>query len=535
MCGIVGYLGKNNSKKILLEGLRELEYRGYDSAGITILQNNKFKIFKAVGKLTNLIEKSKNFDINGFSVGIGHTRWATHGKPTENNAHPHQGELTHIVHNGIIENYQELKKTLLKKGYKFSSQTDTEVIVHLFEENLKIAQDTFSAFNKTIFQLKGAYALLLIKRDEPNRIYFAKEGSPLIYGKKNDEVFFSSSDTPLIGKVDEVVYFQDGEFGYIQNNEIKIFAENGDEVEPKYSTLPKDKNLAQKNGFRYFMEKEIYEQSQVISDAIMGRVQDKNIFFDEVEKSFFDGIDEIKKFKEASWVRIYKKATTAFKNDDFDTALKDIKPLENLGLKLDKVYQLESIIYLKKKNDDKAIIYLEKTFEVNNKNKAIANQLAVLYFKKDNFEKAAEYYQKVINLEPNNVDTYFNLAITYGKLENNDKVISTYEKILSIDPKNTDALNYLGYQYFSAKNYNKAIEFFTKYCKINNTDADALRLLTFSYAKNKNFRQAVNTAIEWHKVDPTDTVAVQLIVANANMGKMHKIAKKYSKILKTME
>jgi len=294
MCGIVGYLGKNNSKKILLEGLRELEYRGYDSAGITILQNNKFKIFKAVGKLTNLIEKSKNFDINGFSVGIGHTRWATHGKPTENNAHPHQGELTHIVHNGIIENYQELKKNLLKKGYKFSSQTDTEVIVHLFEENLKIAQDTFSAFNKTIFQLKGAYALLLIKRDEPNRIYFAKEGSPLIYGKKNDEVFFSSSDTPLIGKVDEVVYFQDGEFGYIQNNEIKIFAENGDEVEPKYSTLPKDKNLAQKNGFRYFMEKEIYEQSQVISDAIMGRVQDKNIFFDEVEKSFFDGIDEIK-------------------------------------------------------------------------------------------------------------------------------------------------------------------------------------------------------------------------------------------------
>jgi tetratricopeptide (TPR) repeat protein len=246
-------------------------------------------------------------------------------------------------------------------------------------------------------------------------------------------------------------------------------------------------------------------------------------------------IDEIKKFKEASWVRIYKKATTAFKNDDFDTALKDIKPLENLGLKLDKVYQLESIIYLKKKNDDKAIIYLEKTFEVNNKNKAIANQLAVLYFKKDNFEKAAEYYQKVINLDPNNVDTYFNLAITYGKLENNDKVISTYEKILSIDPKNTDALNYLGYQYFSAKNYNKAIEFFTKYCKINNTDADALRLLTFSYAKNKNFRQAVNTAIEWHKVDPTDTVAVQMIVANANMGKMHKIAKKYSKILKTME
>lgn len=245
-------------------------------------------------------------------------------------------------------------------------------------------------------------------------------------------------------------------------------------------------------------------------------------------------LDETKKFKEASWVRIYKKATTAFKNNNFDVALETIKPLENFGQKLDKVYQLESIIYLKQKKDDKAITYLQKTFSLNNKNKAIANQLAAMYFKKDNFDKAAEYYQKVIQIDPKDVDAYFNLAITYRKMKKSDKVISTYEDIIKIDPKNTDALNYLGYQYFTAKNYDKAITNLTKYCEIENNDADALRILTFSYAKNKNYKKAVDTGIMWHQVDPSDTVAVQMIVANANMGKMYKIAKKYSKILKKM-
>jgi len=295
MCGIVGYLGKNSSKDILLNGLKELEYRGYDSAGITILKEDKFTMFKSVGKLDNLLEKISNFSITDFSIGIGHTRWATHGKPTENNAHPHCGEFTHIVHNGIIENYQDLKNSLISKGYTFMSQTDTEVIVHLFEENLKYSENSFLAFKKTISQLDGAYALLLIKKDEPHRIYFAKEGSPLILGTSLDgEQFFSSSDTPLIGSVERVIYLQDGEFGFVEDNSVSLFSENGEIFEKKYSTLPTNKELAQKDGYRYFMEKEIYEQSQVVSDTLMGRVLDSSINFDEIDSSLFENINEIK-------------------------------------------------------------------------------------------------------------------------------------------------------------------------------------------------------------------------------------------------
>jgi glucosamine--fructose-6-phosphate aminotransferase (isomerizing) len=296
VCGIVGYLGNRDSKDILLSGLKELEYRGYDSAGITVLKEKDFSIFKSVGKLSNLIDKSSDFHVGGFSVGIGHTRWATHGKPTEDNAHPHRGEFTHIVHNGIIENYQELKQNLIGKGYKFTSQTDTEVIVHLFEENLRSDRDSFTAFKKTISQLEGAYALLLIKRDEDSKIFFAKEGSPLILGTKFDsgEQFFASSDSPLIGFVDKVIYLQDGEFGFVQNGDIFLTNHNGDEVEKKYRTLPTNRELAQKNGFRYFMEKEIYEQSQVVSDTLLGRVLDKKISFDEISSELFEGINEVK-------------------------------------------------------------------------------------------------------------------------------------------------------------------------------------------------------------------------------------------------
>ena len=296
MCGIVGYLGEKDSKQILLDGLKELEYRGYDSAGITILQNGNFSIYKSVGKLHNLIEKSRDLDIDGFSVGIGHTRWATHGKPTETNAHPHTGEMVHIVHNGIIENYQELKKELLEKGYNFYSQTDTEVIVHLFEENSKHCKTYLESFQKTISQLYGAYALLLLNREESNRIYFAKEGSPLIIGTDTEtgEQFFASSDAPLIGYVDSVIYLQDGEWGYVEQGKICLYSKEGKEVEPKFSPLSKDRVSAQKDGYRYFMEKEIYEQSQVISDTLMGRVVDNGIEFDEIEPSLFDGIDEVK-------------------------------------------------------------------------------------------------------------------------------------------------------------------------------------------------------------------------------------------------
>ena len=194
MCGIVGYLGEKNIKEILLDGLKELEYRGYDSAGIAVLNNGEFSSFKAVGKLVNLENKTQDFQTDGFSVGIGHTRWATHGKPTELNAHPHVGESSYVVHNGIIENYAELKKELQADGVIFLSQTDTEVIVHQFEKNLKKNPNALKAFEQTISELKGAFAILLVTKSEEDKIFFIFTVDPnkhrrTMFGKENFSIF----------------------------------------------------------------------------------------------------------------------------------------------------------------------------------------------------------------------------------------------------------------------------------------------------------------------------------------------------------
>ena len=294
MCGIVGYIGKNKIKDILLEGLGELEYRGYDSAGIAVLQDDNFSIFKAAGKLKNLKDKTKEFDPEGFSIGIGHTRWATHGKPTELNAHPHVGENSYVVHNGIIENYQELKQRLISEGAHFLSQTDTEVIVHLFESHLKRTHDPLSAFRASLDEIEGAYAILLITKSAPDTIFFAKHGSPMLIGVARGEKHFASSDTPLIGLCTDVVYLNDGENGYLSADSIKIYNETYEQIDPVFKTLPTSKLSAQKEGYRFFMEKEIYEQSQVISDTLMGRLYEDAIHFEELDENLFDGINEIK-------------------------------------------------------------------------------------------------------------------------------------------------------------------------------------------------------------------------------------------------
>lgn len=295
MCGIVGYIGKKDTKEILLSGLRELEYRGYDSAGIAVLQDNNFSNFKAVGKLVNLEEKTKEFQTTSFAVGIGHTRWATHGKPTELNAHPHLGEHSYVVHNGIIENYAELKNELQNNGVTFLSQTDTEVIVHLFEKHQKELKDSFEAFKKTIKELRGAYAILLVTKNESDTIYFAKHGSPMIIGiNSENEHYFASSDTPLIGQCHSVHYFEDGDYGYAKVGEIAIFGLDDTKKTPKFNSLSQNKLSAQKDGFRFFMEKEIYEQSSVISDTLMGRISENEVILEELESTFFDGINEIK-------------------------------------------------------------------------------------------------------------------------------------------------------------------------------------------------------------------------------------------------
>ena len=290
MCGIVGYIGEREIKNRLVDGLRELEYRGYDSAGIAVMQNGRIDSFKAVGKLSNLEEKTKEYSTEGLGVGIGHTRWATHGKPTELNAHPHMGEYSYVVHNGIIENYREIKEKLESEGVTFLSQTDTEVIVHLFEAEAEKEEDLFKAFKATIEQLDGAYAVLLVTQKAPDTIFFARKGSPMILGRnRKGEIFFASSDAPLIGEADEVAYMEDGTVGYVTPKSLYT-----EPQELLFVPLAGDKMTAQKGGYRFFMEKEIYEQYDVMSDTMIGRVLDNDIYFEEIDEKFLEGISRIK-------------------------------------------------------------------------------------------------------------------------------------------------------------------------------------------------------------------------------------------------
>ncbi|MPB72584.1 glutamine--fructose-6-phosphate transaminase (isomerizing) [Campylobacter fetus] len=295
MCGIVGYIGNKEKKSIIISGLKELEYRGYDSAGMAIMSGNccnDISYFKSVGKLENLANKMESFTSEGLGVAIGHTRWATHGKPTEINAHPHLGEYSFVIHNGIIENYKELKDELEALGIKFVSQTDTEVIVHLFEYYNKTAKTPFDAYKKTISRLRGAYATLLITKAAYGEVFFAKNAAPLIIAKDADEIYFSSSDAPLVGLAKDAMYLEDGSFGVAKLGEIKLFDKEANELNLSFAPLPKDKGYARKDGFRFFMEKEIYEQSQVITECLMGRIKDDDINLD-IKEDLFEGIDEI--------------------------------------------------------------------------------------------------------------------------------------------------------------------------------------------------------------------------------------------------
>ncbi|MEA3513509.1 MAG: glutamine--fructose-6-phosphate transaminase (isomerizing) [Campylobacterota bacterium] len=299
MCGIVGYIGNKNTSEILVDGLKELEYRGYDSAGIAILKDEKIEVYKSLGKIKNLEEKMDqntflDAEVDEFSIGIGHTRWATHGKPTELNAHPHLGEYSYVVHNGIIENYKELKDELIEEGHNFVSQTDTEVIVHLFEYYFNKNNDAKKSFDKTIARLEGAYSILLITKSEPNKIFFMKHGSPMAiahgksHSKNNAEIFFASSDAPLIGLASDVVYLEDGVSGVASIDKLEF------STKVSWTTLPDSKQFAQKDGYRFFMEKEIYEQKDVVIDSMLGRIGDEEILFDEINKNIIDGINEIK-------------------------------------------------------------------------------------------------------------------------------------------------------------------------------------------------------------------------------------------------
>ncbi len=277
MCGIVGYIGKSKAAPILLDGLKRLEYRGYDSAGIIVIHeqrtgNNKVVTKKSVGKIIKLEDKINGKEIKG-SVGIAHTRWATHGKPSNKNSHPHgdcHGNIW-LVHNGIIENHQKLKNELIKKGHKFKSETDSEVIAHLIEEFAK--KETFKeAVVKALKLLEGTYGLAIVNKKEPGKMIVARNGSPLILGLGKKEFIAASDASAIIRYTDRVIYLEDGELAILEKNNYEITNIKNRILDKKISKVNWSIDKAQKQGFDHFMLKEIFEQPDTIRDAIRGRI-----------------------------------------------------------------------------------------------------------------------------------------------------------------------------------------------------------------------------------------------------------------------
>jgi len=271
MCGIVGYVGKKNVELVLLEGLKRLEYRGYDSAGMALIHDGKIEVTKAVGRIANLEKKLK--PEVGVTTGICHTRWATHGEPTEINAHPHiscDGKIA-LVHNGIIENYQEIKVSLAKKGHKFISDTDTEVLTHLVEE--LYCGDLLCAVQDALKKVKGTYGIAVIHADEPNRIVAARLGSPLILGVGEGENFVASDASAILGHTKQVVYLNDGEIADVHMNRFEVMDLSNHKLACKVSEIEWTLEESEKGGYDTYMLKEIMEQPDVIRNSMRGRVQ----------------------------------------------------------------------------------------------------------------------------------------------------------------------------------------------------------------------------------------------------------------------
>lgn len=276
MCGIVGYIGKQQACPILLKGLHRLEYRGYDSAGVSMINNSgELNVFKAKGKVADLEAFLADKDISG-TIGIAHTRWATHGVPCQVNAHPHfsSSGILSLIHNGIIENYASLKNKLMEKGYTFASETDTEVLVQLIEYyKLKYNSDLLSAVRRALTQVIGAYAIAVIDRENPDEIIAARKSSPLAVGLGDDEYFLASDATPLVEYTNKVVYLEDGEIAVInRHNGVHFMTIQGEEVDHEVSEINLDLGAIEKGGYSHFMLKEIFEQPDCLYNCMSGRI-----------------------------------------------------------------------------------------------------------------------------------------------------------------------------------------------------------------------------------------------------------------------
>jgi glucosamine--fructose-6-phosphate aminotransferase (isomerizing) len=294
MCGIVGYVGKKEVVPVIIDGLRRLEYRGYDSAGIAVAcEGEDFQIRRAEGKLRNLEDAIRQKPLQG-TYGIGHTRWATHGRPTEENAHPHRdctGKIV-VVHNGIVENYLSLKKKLLQEGHQFTTETDTEIIAHLIEKHyLKTGNGSRpsleEAVRRTVRELTGVFAIAVISTEEPNKIVAARNGPPAVIGLGKDEYFVASDVPAILYHTRDLFFLSDGDLAVITSTGVQLTDFSGKPVERQVQHVTWDPIMAEKGGFKHFMLKEIYEQPRAVRDTTLGRISQESgrVFLDEVEIS----------------------------------------------------------------------------------------------------------------------------------------------------------------------------------------------------------------------------------------------------------
>ncbi|MBI4003804.1 MAG: glutamine--fructose-6-phosphate transaminase (isomerizing) [Candidatus Omnitrophica bacterium] len=299
MCGIVGYVGKAPVVETVLEALRRLEYRGYDSAGIAVLNGRGIEVRKRVGKIEALVESIRRQPIRDGHIAVCHSRWATHGEPTEANAHPHTDckQTLAVVHNGIVENYAELKSQLLAKGHRFRSQTDTEVIAHLVEEYAK-REPLDCAFRHALKELRGSYAVCLLSKHEPHRLFGAKNSSPLIVGVGKREAFFASDVPAILGRTRRVVYLNDHEVVELSASGPRLTTLDGKRLHRKATTVAWDVAAARKEGYPHFMLKEIHEQPATIEQTLFNRLDagKRRLTFDRRTKQFLDRLSPNEKF-----------------------------------------------------------------------------------------------------------------------------------------------------------------------------------------------------------------------------------------------
>ncbi|WP_318454759.1 glutamine--fructose-6-phosphate transaminase (isomerizing) [Photobacterium leiognathi] len=296
MCGIVGAVAQRDVAEILIEGLRRLEYRGYDSAGIAVVEDQQLQRVRRMGKVQALAEAVEVTPLLG-GTGIAHTRWATHGEPSESNAHPHtSGEHIAIVHNGIIENHQALRELLQQRGYVFSSQTDTEVIAHLVEWELRSATSLLEAVQKTVTQLEGAYGTVVMDSRDPERIVVARSGSPLVIGLGVGENFIASDQLALLNVTRRFLFLEEGDVAEVTRRSISVFNQAGEQVERAVTESNVQHDVADKGTFRHYMQKEIFEQPGALINTMEGRISNDKVIiesFGSDAKTIFDKVEHI--------------------------------------------------------------------------------------------------------------------------------------------------------------------------------------------------------------------------------------------------